>query len=362
MKIGVLIYNFQNGGAQNIFVKLANMFADYGHTVLLYVIDRNGPLIDKVGSNVNIVDLESNLVRRSLFPLMKGLLKHRPDYVLSTLLAPSILLILCNIILFRITKVVVSEASTPSLEPKNNIKVKSLYLLGRYVLPLCYKIISVSDGVKDDLEKYYKLRESKVVTIYNPVFSQNDNDEGNNVEKSGKYKVIFLGRIAPVKRIEIQIEAISILKKMGYKIEFNIVGNIVDKQYSQMLKDKIDILGISDDVMWIDYISDIKSILSQSDLFLLTSSYEGLPSALIEALHYGLQVIACDCEHGPREILDNGRLGQLIEYQNCTPAYLASRIKNSIDNPQDNIADDPHLLNFSTEKIYLQYLRLFNTQ
>ena len=51
----------------------------------------------------------------------------------------------------------------------------------------------------------------------------------------------------------------------------------------------------------------------KSDLFILTSKYEGMPNVLIEALQCKTYIIATDCPTGPKELLNNGRYGTLFK-------------------------------------------------
>ena len=55
----------------------------------------------------------------------------------------------------------------------------------------------------------------------------------------------------------------------------------------------------------------VLNYLKQSDVFVLTSIYEGLPNVLLEALTLKRFVISSDCPTGPKEILNNGRFGSL---------------------------------------------------
>ena len=56
--------------------------------------------------------------------------------------------------------------------------------------------------------------------------------------------------------------------------------------------------------------------LNECDIFVLTSKYEGLPNVLIEAQKYNVPIISSDCPTGPKEILINGKLGDLFETGN----------------------------------------------
>jgi len=71
-------------------------------------------------------------------------------------------------------------------------------------------------------------------------------------------------------------------------------------------------LGISDSVALPGFVANPFAYMSKASVFVLSSAWEGMPGALIQAMACGAPVIATDCESGPREILQGGRFGRIV--------------------------------------------------
>ena len=71
-------------------------------------------------------------------------------------------------------------------------------------------------------------------------------------------------------------------------------------------------LGVADDVSFHGFVANPFAFMARADAFVLSSAWEGLPNALIQARALGVSVVATDCPSGPREILDGGELGDLV--------------------------------------------------
>jgi glycosyltransferase involved in cell wall biosynthesis len=82
-------------------------------------------------------------------------------------------------------------------------------------------------------------------------------------------------------------------------------------------------LGVERDVALPGFLPNAHAFMARSAAFVLSSAWEGLPTVLIEAMAAGTRVVSTDCESGPREILENGKLGHLVPLGDVQALALA---------------------------------------
>jgi glycosyltransferase involved in cell wall biosynthesis len=90
-------------------------------------------------------------------------------------------------------------------------------------------------------------------------------------------------------------------------------------------------LGLDGEVSLPGFAANPHALLSRAAVFALSSRWEGLPNALIEALACQVSPVATDCRSGPREILDGGRCGRLVPVDDA--AALARAMLESLETP-----------------------------
>lgn len=124
----------------------------------------------------------------------------------------------------------------------------------------------------------------------------------------------------------------------------------------QRLETAVARLGLSEDVAFPGHATNPFSPVARADLFVLSSISEGMPSALIEALACGTPVVSTDCPSGPREILGEGRFGELVAVGDV--GALAAAMARQLDAPRDREALRARARDFELDRAVERYVAL----
>ncbi len=250
-----------------------------------------------------------------LYLLFKLFLKNR-NYLLFSFQANIYCILLCK--LFNI-KVIVRSNSSPSGWYHNSFK-KFIY---KKIIKLADTIIVNSMDFKREMERKFSI---KTICIYNPLNINEIKRKSKipsrlNFFRNKHFKIINIGRFTNQKDQITILRAANELKKI---IEFRllIIGRGEEKTN---LKKFIKVNSLNKCVKIINIQKNPYNFIKQSDVFVLSSKYEGLPNVLLEASALNKFIISTDCPTGPREILSNGSVGLLFkigDYEGLTKKIL----------------------------------------
>lgn len=126
---------------------------------------------------------------------------------------------------------------------------------------------------------------------------------------------IAAGRISPVKRFNILLDIWAQFKKQDSTWKLEIYGEGLEPDILA-LKAQILSLDISDSVTIYDRVNNLPEIMRGKGMYLMTSSEECFPMVLLEAQASGLPIISYNCPTGPRNIIESGKNGILVEMDN----------------------------------------------
>ena len=294
----------------------------------------------------NTIYLGVNSALLSFFPLLLFFIRRRPKVVISSLKHVSFITsFVCFILGIRhVTRV----ANTLSRERNFNMKWKLLIKLN-HIFDHC--VIAVSEGVKRDLVDNFNVNPNKIFVINN--FVDQTDLLSVNFELKDFYNLAFVGRLEPQKNVDILISTLLNLPK---NFRLFIVG---DGSQRCELMENVNLVGLSDRVIFKGWMPDVETVLNDSDVLLLASDYEGFPNVLLEGAGRGLPIVAYDCGSGVSEVIDSSLIGTRLT--KLAPVDFAVAIKSEVesDSALKRSMRAQHVRdNFSKETIIDQYVRV----
>lgn len=176
--------------------------------------------------------------------------------------------------------------------------------------------IAISKAVLEDSKSYGI---SKIIQIYNGIDIQKFLNNCSDFPKNNDLlNIIDVSRINHlVKGQDILIKALKECKNKGLKFKCNFVGGVCDysKESFEYLKILVKDLDLEKEIAFLGNRLDISALLSESDLFILPSRYEGLGLVILEAMAAKVPVIASNID-GPAELITHGENGLLFKNEN----------------------------------------------
>ena len=154
--------------------------------------------------------------------------------------------------------------------------------------------------------------EDKAVVIYNPIDTSIIRQTLNNCppqEKNMPFTFILIGRLAEQKRIDRLIKAVYELKQDGKNCRIILVG---DGPLEAELKRQVADLDLTDTIIFTGFVKNPFCLLESADCYISCSDHEGFSLTTAEAMILHKPIIATPT-NGPRELLQDGKLGMLIE-------------------------------------------------
>ena len=361
-RLAIFLPSLNGGGAERVMVTLANAMAARGFRVDLVLAAARGPYLKDVVPAVRVVDLKAGRVIKALLPLAGYLRRERPVAMLSAMGHANVVALLARKLARVSVRVVVSERNTISVghSQARGVAARINFRLVRLLYPSADGICTVSQAVSDDLAVFARLPLQRVQTIYNPFdLPRIARRAAESIDypwfaRNQPPTVLAIGRLTEQKDFFTLISAFAQLRQHRV-LRLIILG---DGELRAGLADHMAELGLSDDdVKLPGFVSNPFAWLARCSLFVLSSRWEGLPGALIEAMACGAPVVSTNCLSGPDEILEGGRWGRLVPVGDV--AALAQAMADTLDTPPAQRPDVRlRAADFEQERAVDAYLRI----
>jgi glycosyltransferase involved in cell wall biosynthesis len=334
--LSFFIHDLRAGGAERNIVRLVNGVVSTGIRTDLVVVSRSGVYLEELDPRVEVFELPQSRAATAPLGLSRYLNERRPQALISSLTHINIAAILGRALARHRPRLVVTERNqfTRNRELKRGL-VRLSYSLVRFLYPRADVIGAVAAGVRDDLARAIGLPASRIEVLHNPVVSK------ELTAKARKHPthpwlaarkvplILSVGRLTRQKNFSLLIRAFAQLRK-SRDAKLVILG---EGELRRDLLAEAGRLGIAEDVDLPGFDPNPFGYMALADVFASSSDWEGLPTALIEAMACGASIVATDCDSGAREVLENGRFGRLVPVGDVTAMCRA--LTEAIDCPDD---------------------------
>jgi glycosyltransferase involved in cell wall biosynthesis len=357
--ITLFVPTLGGAGAERVAINLTRGLVNAGARVDLVAIRATGGAFSShVPEGARLFDLQAGGALSSLPSLVRYLRRERPAALIGVQDHTSIVALWARRLARVPTRVIPTVHLTLSMGVRNatNRRSKIMPHFMKAFYPWADMIVAVSQGVADDLVRMTGLPADRVEVIYNPVITPSLLAAANTppphpwLEPGQPPVVMGVGRLTAQKDFATLVRAFARVRERR-RARLMILGEGDHLQALQALSAE---LGVADDVALPGFIPDPYTFMARAAVFALSSAWEGLPTVLIEGLALAERVVATDCPSGPREILQQGRFGQLVPVGD--PEALGNAILAALDKPPVPVPAEA-LAPFTEQFAVAQYLR-----
>ena len=311
MKISFFIGHMGYGGAERVISLLANDYCSRGWETDIVMLLSND-VVQKIDPRVRLVDLSINggsYVKRAprwLSSIRGYLKKEKPDCVVSFIGRINALVLTAALGLK--TTVIVSERNDPRHDGR-----------GKGMLAYCDAIYRTAKTVvfqtKAEEACFSQAVKNRGAIIPNPV-----SVEGAVRQEPEGFSVITAGRLAEQKNHKMLMDAVELVRQQLPEACCTIYG---EGELREELEAYVAEKGMGAFVSLPGHATDIHKKVAAASAFVLTSEYEGLPNALIEAMMLGVPCITTDYP-GAEEVVEDGVTGFIVPRKD--PRALAEKL------------------------------------
>ena len=354
----ILVSAMNLGGAQRVVSILCDQWSQKGYSITL-ISTFTGKTTDhyKVHENVIVKSLNTN----SIFPQSKTLnliaklvqlrriiKSENPDIVISFLTRVNVAAVL-SMLGLKSSLIICERTWTPFATLSNKF-----FWMYRILFKRVTRIIVQTDESQKWLNLHFPA--IPVAVIPNPVsypltLQKGEIIQPHKVMSDDKKVILACGRLHKFKQFDLLIRAYAKIKDKYSNWNLVILGEGEERaELNKALKN----LDVSSRIFLPGSAGNMSEWYERADLFVLSSAVEGFPNVLLEAMSYGLPSISFDCDTGPRDMIQDGFNGVLINPEDRESGLIKALEKMITDTPfRRSIAENSILIRdkYSVESI-----------
>ncbi|MGO1369362.1 glycosyltransferase [Senegalia sp. (in: firmicutes)] len=365
IKIAYIITGLNTGGAERQLTRIVkNIDKEKFNQIVISMLDKGtlGEVIEKDGTKVYTLNMNTKLNKlKGLKKLFNILKKERVDVLTSFMFHAT----LSSRIVSRFIYVPVLISSIRSTNMGSKLREK----IFKWTSFTESKIITNSNFAANEIINNKIVKKEKLIVIYNGIdtkdFFPSENIRKkmrNDYKVKDKFVYLAVGRMHKAKNYDLLINSFKIVSYNNNSVLFIVGEGRGNEDKYQKLISK---LGLDKKVYLVGNKTNINDFMNMSDVFVLSSKWEGMPNALIEASSCARPCVATDVG-GVREILEDKKTGFIVknddidEFSKSMILLLkASKEQRKI---MGNESRENIIKNFSIQKVVKSWEKLYSQE
>lgn len=307
------------GGAERVTINIIKELDKQYYDIHLVLGTRKiGNSLHLIPNDISQYTLNTEKTLHSILKLRQIIKEINPEIIYSSLNRSHIAIYLALIGLKNRPKTIMRIPSSPKLVNKY-IQYNFLFrsFLNR-ALRDATSIIAQTPEMKEEATEYYQLEKNKIKVLLNPV-DTNLIDKSLENEKNPFNKedinVVASGRLSREKGFDVLIKAFQKVHLQNKQFKLYIIGADYDNQienYRELIRE----LNLVDVVHLLGFQTNPYRYYKYSNLFVLSSRWEGLPNAVLENIYLKKPIVATRCIPFMEELIKDGENGFLVDVEN----------------------------------------------
>lgn len=349
--IVLVIPTLQSGGMERVMSVVGNFLSTKEVKVHILLYGKNPKVFYTLNSNINVIinphpfndNLRGVETLKRMYYLRSVVKSIKPNCVLSfgTLWNRFVLISMLG----SKIPIYISDRGNPSI-----ILSDFQRFLERLLYPSAAGIIAQTDyAYKRYIDKSLN---KNIRVIPNPIIKIGE------VENKREKVILSVGRLISTKHFDRLISIFSRINNHEWKLII-VGGDALKQQNSKLLQQQINRMGLQNNILLTGTQKNIETYLLKASLFAFTSSSEGFPNVIGEAMSAGLPVVAYDCVAGPSDMIEDGKNGYLIPlFDDVT---FEEKLRYLIENEEERVIMGTYaresIKKFSVENIGEDYYK-----
>ncbi len=327
-RVAIYLPTLNMGGSEKVNLYLAEGLSSF-YDVYIIVGTSTGDLDQLIPPNVKRIALNVKRSRYAILQLRKVMRAYNLEVLITSLFQTNFVSACVRWLLPRKFVLFIREDSTPSQYIRRWSWRYFIYLFHTYSAD---RLLAVGQEVRRDVIEFTGIDPRKIEYMPSPILrSQGVSEELVPVLPSfDGITLMSVCRIVPSKGLDTLIKMLPLVNKK-IRARLVLVGPQTDRLYLKKLKKLVADLGVEHLVVFYGPTLHPVGLIALCDVFVFASRCEGLPGVLVEAMSLGKKIVSTRCKSGPSELLEDGRLGKLVEVDDYKA--MAEQVLAYVDEP-----------------------------